>query len=60
VFFDLPAAVAAPFLVGWIADVASYRLGFQIIAVLVILGSFAVLAARRPELQEPVPQVAAT
>jgi hypothetical protein len=46
--------------VGWIADVASYRLGFQIIAVLVILGSFAVLAARRPELQEPVPQVAAT
>ena len=28
-FFDLPATVAAPFLVGWIADVASYRIGLN-------------------------------
>ena len=47
-FFDLPATVAAPFLVGWIADVASYRLGLHIIAVVVIVGSLGVLAATRP------------
>jgi sugar phosphate permease len=56
-FFDLPATVAAPFLVGWIADVYSYRLGFQVIAVMVILGSLAVLAARRPEAQTSARQV---
>lgn len=55
-FFDLPMTVAAPFLVGWIADVASYRLGFQVIAVMVIVGSLAVLATRRPEIQEEVHQ----
>lgn len=49
-FFDLPATVAAPFLVGWIADVTSYRLGFQIVAVLVIIGSIGVLATKRPQL----------
>jgi sugar phosphate permease len=47
-FFDLPATVAAPFLVGWIADTTSYRLGFQIVAFLVIIGSVCVLFANKP------------
>ena len=47
-FFDLPATVAAPFLVGWIADTTSYRLGFQIVAFLVIIGSACVLFANKP------------
>ncbi|MQF99009.1 MAG: MFS transporter [SAR202 cluster bacterium] len=47
-FVDLPATVAAPFLVGWIADTTSYRLEFQIVAVLVIIGSICVLLANRP------------
>ena len=47
-FFDLPAAIAAPVFVGWIADESSYRLGFQIVAGLIIFGSVAVLAAKPP------------
>jgi OFA family oxalate/formate antiporter-like MFS transporter len=47
-FFDLPAAIAAPVFVGWIADEYSYRLGFRIVAGLIIIGSLAVLAAKPP------------
>ena len=48
-FFDLPAAIAAPVFVGWIADEYSYRLGFRIVACLIIIGSLAVLAAKPPK-----------
>ena len=48
-FFDLPVTVAAPVFVGYIADVWDYRLGFQIVAVFVVLGALFVLAAHPPK-----------
>ena len=52
---DLPAAVAAPIWIGWMADVlpGGYRLGFQIIAVTLVIAAVSILLARRP--RPPLP-----
>ena len=54
-FVDLPATVAAPIWVGWLADTLpdGYRLGFKIIALTMAVAAVVILFARRPE--EPFP-----
>ena len=49
-FVDLPATVAAPIWVGWLADTipGGYRLGFKAIAVILVVGAGCILLARRP------------
>ena len=55
-FVDLPATVAAPVWVGFLADNLpdGYRLGFKIIASIMVLAALAVLASRRPRPPLPV------
>ena len=57
-FVDLPATVAAPIWVGWLADTLpdGYRLGFKIIAFTMVVAAAVILFARRPE--EPFPSAA--
>ena len=52
---DLPASVAAPIWVGWLADVlpGGYRVGFQAIAATLVIGAVSILLARRP--RPPLP-----
>jgi sugar phosphate permease len=54
-FVDLPATVAAPIWVGYLADTVpgGYRLGFKIIAGIMVIAATAVLLARRP--RPPLP-----
>ena len=54
-FVDLPATVAAPIWVGWLADTLpdGYRIGFKIIALTMGIAAVVILFARRPE--EPFP-----
>lgn len=54
-FVDLPATVAAPIWIGFLADSlpGGYRIGFKAIAFIIIFAAIAVLFARRP--QEPLP-----
>ena len=54
-FVDLPATVAAPIWVGYLADTVpgGYRLGFKIIAGIMVIAAAAVLSARRP--RPPLP-----
>ncbi len=56
-FADLPMTVAAPVLLGWLSDIGSYRLGFQIVAALTLIGAVAVLATRKPQAEERRPTV---
>ncbi len=55
-FVDLPATVAGPIWIGWLADNISdgYRVGFQIIAATLVLGAVSILLARRPSAPLPV------
>ncbi len=50
-FVDLPATVAAPIWVGWLADVLpdGYRLGFKIVAITMLIAAVIILLARRPK-----------
>jgi sugar phosphate permease len=54
-FVDLPATVAAPWFIGFLADeiAGGYRIGFKLIALFVLIAVFAILAAKRP--REPLP-----
>ena len=54
-FVDLPATVAAPIWVGYLADTmpGGYRLGFKIIAGIMVIAATSVLMARRP--RPPLP-----
>ena len=53
-FVDLPATVAAPIWVGWLADTFpdGYRLGFKIVALTMVVAAVSILFARRP--REPL------
>jgi sugar phosphate permease len=55
-FVDLPATVAAPIWVGFLADSLpnGYRLGFKIIAATMVIAAVIILAARRP--RDPLPK----
>ena len=52
---NLPTNVAAPIWIGWLADAVpgGYRIAFQIIAALLVVGAFCLLLARRP--RPPLP-----
>ena len=54
-FVDLPATVAAPIWVGWLADSVpgGYRIGFKIIAMILLVAAASILMARRP--RHPLP-----
>ncbi len=54
-FVELPAIVAAPIWVGWMADVLpnGYRIAFRIMAVILIVGAAFILLSRRP--RPPLP-----
>ena len=54
-FVELPATVAAPIWVGWLADTlpGGYRIGLKVIAAMLIVGAFSILMARRP--RSPLP-----
>ena len=54
-FVNLPAAVAAPIWVGWLADALpdGYPIGFQIIAASMVVAAISILLARRP--RPPLP-----
>ncbi|MBI4299332.1 MAG: MFS transporter [Chloroflexi bacterium] len=58
-FVQLPASVAAPYWVGYVADVlpSGYRVAFKIIAVLLVLASGSILLARRPRPPLPADRV---
>ena len=49
-FVDLPATVAAPIWVGWLADSVpgGYRIGFMIIAAIMVVAAACILMTRRP------------
>jgi sugar phosphate permease len=50
-FVDLPGAVVGPIFVGWMVDrFDSYDLGFQSVALFLVLGAVALLIARRPQM----------
>ena len=54
-FVDLPGTFLGPIFVGLVFDIGgSFRPGFQVIAILLIIGAVAVLLARRPRLPEGV------
>jgi MFS family permease len=55
-FVDLPATVAAPIWVGWLADSipGGYRIGFKIIATLMVVAAVSILMTRRP--RHPLPE----
>ena len=49
-FVDLPGTVGGPIFVGWVFDsFGSYRPGFQVIALLMAIGAFTLILARRPQ-----------
>jgi sugar phosphate permease len=54
-FVDLPATVAAPIWVGWLADSVpgGYRIGFKIIAIILLVAAATILMTRRP--RHPLP-----
>jgi sugar phosphate permease len=54
-FVDLPATVVAPIWVGWLADSVpgGYRIGFKIIAMILLVAAACILMARRP--RHPLP-----
>ena len=54
-FVDLPATVAAPWFIGFLADevAGGYRVGFKLIALFVFIAVIAILFAKRP--REPLP-----
>lgn len=55
-FVDLPATVLAPVWVGWLADNIQdgYRLGFNIIAVTLVVAAGFILMTRRPRLPQEI------
>jgi MFS family permease len=57
-FVDLPATVAAPIWVGYLADTlpGGYRIGFKIIAATLVIAVVAILLARRPRPPLPADQ----
>ena len=57
-FVDLPATVAAPIWVGYLADTlpGGYRIGFKIIAATLVLAVVFILLARRPRAPLPADQ----
>jgi MFS family permease len=50
-FVDLPGTVMGPIFVGWMVDTFdSYRLGFQFVAIFLVLSAVAIFIARRPQM----------
>ena len=60
-FVDLPGTVMGPIFVGWMVDTFdSYRLGFRVVAMFLVVGSVALFIARRPQAPlEPAPDLPA-